>query len=256
MGKIDDFLLKKLEETYPNLLKAGDDYLLKKEYKEAIALYKKAEQTHATNPYLYYNRATCYFALGNFTEAIKDFKRTVRLKNDFTDAYCNWALSLMSLDRYRESVKIFKDGIKTNPEDPKINLHYALVQEKLDNYDEAKKYCNKVLELCPIKIDGFKQEANQFHIMALNQLALIEIKQNKHQEAINQYQKIVKLNPKFAPAFYNMAICYTNLKKADMAIKCLAKAKEIDYKVSKRAKEDPNFKPLENLQSFKDLFFK
>lgn len=54
------------------------------------------------------------------------------------------------------------------------------------------------------------------------------IKENKLEEAIEAYQKAVKLKPDFAEAYLNLGILYYHLKKSDEAVKALLKAHELD----------------------------
>ncbi len=48
--------------------------------------------------------------------------------------------------------------------------------------------------------------------------------QRDHASAIENYKKALKLNPRFAKAYFNLGVCYYLLDKWDMALICFGKA--------------------------------
>jgi tetratricopeptide (TPR) repeat protein len=253
MGNLNDFILKELEKRFPNYLKMGDECLVRKDYRRALEFYQKAEAAQGSNPYLHYNWAACFFALEEYDAAITRFKIAVKLKPDFTDAYINWGITLMNKHRLREAVKKFKQASKIAPDDPKVYLNMGIVLEMLEYPEDAEENFLKVLEkTSPTQEHGDLKASNE-RIIALNKLALLDMKKDKLQEAINKFQQIVKIDPKFAPAYYNLAIVHANTGKDSKAIENLAKAIDYDGSAFRRAKEEPAFKKLQNNEAFKKL---
>jgi tetratricopeptide (TPR) repeat protein len=253
MGKFEDFILNELEKRFPNYLKIGDEYLIRKQYIKAIESYQKAMEAQSQNPYLYYNWAACHFALGQHEEATKKLKISVRLKPDFSDAFVSWGLALMSQHRLREAVNKFKKASKISPDDPKVWFNYGSVLEMLEYPEDALKMYLKTLELAPVTGDGTELTAPREHVQALNKIALMELGKNNYKEAIKMYQQAVKLDPKFSPAYYNLAVSLAKIGKNDAAIKSLARAMDNDASIFNRAKEEPAFEPLKAEPEFKKL---
>lgn len=253
MGNIKEFILKKLESAFPNYLKLGDEQLIKKKYAKAIEFYIKAEPVHNKNHYLYYNWAAALYALGKYDEAIDKFKLTVHINPEFSDAHCNWGLALMNKGRLREAVSKFKQASKLNPNDPKIFLNYGLVLEQLNYSEDATKMYNKVIDLVAPESQNSCDCLDQNFIMALNQLALQNIKREKYLEASYKYEKIVRLDPIFSPGYYNLAICYAKINKPAEAVECLKAAIVTGKGVLKRAKTEPAFKVLEFRPDYKEI---
>lgn len=244
MGKIRELILKKLEDIYPNYLKLGDERLLKKDYKGAIEFYKKALPIQFKSPYLHYNWATALFAIGSYKEATTRFKRALIIKPDFADAYVHWGLALIHMNQPHPAMHKFKHAARIAPEDPKIYFHWGMLMEQLGKPEFANEKYSKVLELTPVNKNTPDNKFNEYHLMALNQLALYEIKVQNYAEAINKYQRLVELSPDFTPAYYNIAAAAVHLKKNDLAATNLKKAIEQDINVVKRIKQDPIFKNL------------
>lgn len=241
MGSFKKLILNKLEQMFPNYLKLGNECLLKKKYKDAIANYKKALPIQGSNPLLHYNWAASLFAIGEYQESLSKFKRATKLKNDFTDAYVHWGLALINLNQPHQAFSKFKYAEKYNPTDPKIHFHFGLLLEQLEKTEDAVKKYNKVIELSTTKDADIN---NQYHIMTLNQLALILLRQENYPETVKRYTSLVKLSPDFAPAYYNLAIANLQMQKKEEAVQNLKKAIEIDYQVINRIKKDTAFSVL------------
>lgn len=253
MSIIKDFILQQLEKVFPNYLKLGDECFLKKEYAKAIEFYKKGERVQGYNPYLHYNWAACLYALGKYEESIPRFKKAITIKHDFADAFCNWGLALINVGHPEQSIKQFKRAAKISPNDPKIYFNWGIALEKLNNIEEAVQLYQKVINLTPTTFVNGNETADRNHIMALNQLALYDLKKEDYKESAKKYQQLVKLDPNFAPGYYNLAIVFARLNKPDMAVKSLKKAVLNDPKAAQRIKDEPAFATLASLPEFKEL---
>lgn len=251
MGSFKKLILNKLEQMFPNYLKLGNDCLLKKKYKEAIENYKKALPIQGANPLLHYNWAASLFAIGEYKESLSKFKQATRIKNDFTDAYVHWGLALINLNQPHQAFSKFKYAEKYNPTDPKIHFHFGLLLEQLEKTEDAMQKYEKVIELSTAK-DG--DENNQYHIMALNQLALIQLRQENYPETAKRYTHLLKLSPDFAPAYYNLAIANLQMQKNEESVQNLKRAIELDYQVTQRVRKDPAFGVLLNHPDIQNYF--
>lgn len=88
------------------------------------------------------------------------------------------------------------------------------------------------------------------HINTLNDMGVLSLQEGKYENAINFFEKAVKLKPKFANPYYNLACTYSLQNKGDKGMAYLLKAIEIDEKVKAWAKEDPD---LENLKAYAEF---
>jgi tetratricopeptide (TPR) repeat protein len=75
----------------------------------------------------------------------------------------------------------------------------------------------------------------------------------KRNEGIQLVKKYVKLKPKAANAYYNLACFYSILGKKDLSLKNLKISITMDSKLKENAKKDKDFDNVKNLKEFKSL---
>ncbi|MGD9158752.1 MAG: tetratricopeptide repeat protein [Desulfobacteraceae bacterium] len=88
------------------------------------------------------------------------------------------------------------------------------------------------------------------HIRSLNNMGVLSLNEEKYEDAIYFFEKAVKLKPKFANPYYNLACTYSLQNNGDKGMAYLLKAIEIDKNVKNWAKEDPD---LENLKEYAEF---
>lgn len=93
-------------------------------------------------------------------------------------------------------------------------------------------------------------EQDPGHINSLNDMGVLSLHEGKYEDAINFFEKAVKLKPKFANPYYNLACVYSLQKKGDKGMAYLLKAIEVDESVKKWAKEDPDLEYLKGYSEF------
>lgn len=247
MEPIKNFFLKLLEKYFPNYLKLGDDCLSKKQYNKAIEYYRKAEKIQSKNPYLFYHWATCLFSLGEHEKSLPLFEKAIKLNPEYAEAYCSYGITLFAMKNYDDAIRRFRKAAKLNSEDPKVFLNWGLALEMTGDVEKANSMYNRVLELTPITD---KSKVDPYRIMALNQFALLKLRDKKLDEAAKAFEEIVTINNKFAPGFYNLAIVYTMMQKPEEAIKNLKASITIDYNMSRNAKVETAFQSLASNPDF------
>ncbi|NJR14673.1 MAG: tetratricopeptide repeat protein [Calothrix sp. CSU_2_0] len=152
--------------------------------------------------------------------------------------------------QYESAIKIYDRKLRFQPEDANIWNRRGLMLEKLNRYDEAliafkeaKRNSEKILKYKPEDADSWFQKG----------LALTGIRQYK--EAIFAYQNVLKIEPDFAPALYNIACCYAQEDNSELAIHNLQKAIILNRELYLRdAKIDSDFDRIREYPSFQALF--
>ena len=245
-----DLISNKLDKMFPHHLKTGDEYLMKQNYKKAIEYYEKAAEVQGQNPHLYYNWAASLYALGKYKESLEMFKRAVHYKPDYSDAYCHWGLALANLGQPHQAVNKFRAAKKIAPNDPKIYFHMGMLMENILKHDKATENYNKVIELCVLNPPASGEEPNMYHIMALNQLALQDLRNKKFAEAGKKFKELVTLSPDFGPAYFNLAMTNVKTNQPEEAVKNLLKSIEINPEAAHRVKQE---KAFQNILKHPDL---
>jgi tetratricopeptide (TPR) repeat protein len=88
------------------------------------------------------------------------------------------------------------------------------------------------------------------HINSLNDMGVLFLHEGRYEDAIRYLEKAVKLKPKFANPFYNLACAYSLQNEGEKGMAYLLKAIEIDKNVKDWAKQDPD---LQNLREYAEL---
>jgi tetratricopeptide (TPR) repeat protein len=137
-----------------------------------------------------------------------------------------------------------KDMDKALKIDPGQQLHYVMrgwAYNGLGNYQQALTDLNAA-----IKLNSDDKYAYIHRGWAFNGLG-------NYEQAENDLNLALNLDPKFADAYYNLAIFYYYRTGKEKALIFLAKAITLDANLKQRAKVDNNFKNLSNDQEFKML---
>ncbi len=88
------------------------------------------------------------------------------------------------------------------------------------------------------------------HINSLNDMGVLSLNEDRYEDAISFFEKAVRLKPKFANPYYNLACAYSLKNDVDKGMVYLLKAIEIDEKVKDWANEDPD---LQNLKEYAEF---
>ncbi len=162
----------------------GHIYLDRKEYKSALAEYKEAEGVYGTTPALHYNCGLCQENQGMKVLAMEEFQKALDCQEGYRDA--NEKLA----DYYKEK--------------------YTTTYDPAD-FDKAMGYIDaqlKVRESCYYLVEKGRLYMSAFRL----------------EEAIEQFEKALALEPDDWASHNNMGCCYKYLGQFEKAIECLEKA--------------------------------
>ena len=140
-------------------------------------------------------------------------------------AHNNLALALVELGRLPEAARHFKTSLEIQPK-AEIYSDLGFTMARLGNADEARAYYRKALELDPncssahfnlavmaVQAGAFK-EAEGHYRAALpgrrtadthNGLGYVLARQHRTDEAIAEFREAIEIDPKFTPAYNNLA---------------------------------------------------
>lgn len=210
--------------------KLGNYEAAQKDYSKAIEI-----QPH---PDFYVNRGLLAQLQGNPEEAKKDFKEAINLQLDHQLAWYN----LVLIDAETELPESFMDEEQFNPT---TNLLAARALEKKD-YRQALQYYNQVLTLSE---DGLSlinrgrvltnlkeysaarsdfaraQYLEPHRLEAFYLIGNTYFYQKQFENALAYYNQYLAVDPLHAMTWYNAAMAYLELDKAEEACLCLSRAK-------------------------------
>ena len=88
----------------------GNTFYGQKMYRKALEEYNEAIKHCPHDHKLYSNRSACYIELNQFTAALSDGKRCIKLKPDWVKGYYRTGLALFKLCRVEEASNVYKQG--------------------------------------------------------------------------------------------------------------------------------------------------
>ncbi|MCD4819790.1 MAG: tetratricopeptide repeat protein [Candidatus Cloacimonetes bacterium] len=118
--------------------------------------------------------------------------------------------------QYEESLQNYNDLLKLAPDSTKTLKMIARNYNSLDRFDEEKETL--------IKISKMDKEDLNIRL----QLAGMYFDEKEFEDAANWYNKAAKIEPKEASHYFNMGICYNQLKNTEKSTEMFSKVIEYD----------------------------
>jgi tetratricopeptide (TPR) repeat protein len=158
-------------------------------------------------------RATAYFALGNYRQAIADNDRAISWGGRFPAAYLNRGVAYLRLGDGSHALADITLAAGLAPNNPAIqnNLCWVIARTGGD-LDRARAACDRALQLSP-----------QLH-MAFDSRAFVFLRQNRFQEAWNDYDTALRVAPSDAHHLYGRGIAALRLGRQAEARDDMARA--------------------------------
>lgn len=162
--------------------------------------------------YKIYSLGCKYYAEGNYTRALKYFKKTISLNPKSAPALNNLGNIYKNTHDYTKALKYYLKALEYMPTSAIILTNIGLVQKHKGNWREAINYYKKAIEADP----------NYFE--AYYNLGIAHYNTDKYKGAINCLSKTVELNPNFDHAksfltFLKLQVCdWNNLPSYDPEI--------------------------------------
>jgi tetratricopeptide (TPR) repeat protein len=137
----------------------------------------------------YGNRAYVNNKLGNVSETLADYEKAVKL--DPTNlVYYDLAIARYMNGNKPHAMSAMRDHINYYPKD-EMGLYFGgIISSELDLFDEALGYLNKAVEVNSTVPDFYLKRGDVFFLT------------KKFQEAVNDYSKVIELDPKNGGAYY------------------------------------------------------
>ncbi|MFW6134269.1 MAG: protein O-mannosyl-transferase family [Elusimicrobiota bacterium] len=161
----------------------------------------------------------------------KDF---VRLYGDF---YNGFGVEYLRNRKYGQAENMFERAIDFNPLFPDAHKNLAYIYFERKEYEKAEKMYIKSIQLLEDKIENFTRKEYFYQDLAdmYNSLGAVyekmymKNKQNKYFNlSLNNYNKALKINPKFSQAYYNKAVLYWKKEEWEKVVKNLEYALKYD----------------------------
>lgn len=144
---IDDYRSKVIDSEYAQYIFKGAYYLLLKEYRQAISVYKKILEIKPSSPEVYYNMGTAYQGLGLADEAVKCFKKLIDINPQDYEVILKLGYAYYFLGDYHSSIFYLEKAIKLVANDPKPYSILGMNFYSIGQSKKAKNYLKKAKKI-------------------------------------------------------------------------------------------------------------
>ncbi|MCL6519684.1 MAG: tetratricopeptide repeat protein [Armatimonadetes bacterium] len=175
-------------------------------WRDSVTLFSHALKVTKENPVAENNLGLALTALGKHAQAIKHFKKALRIEPTWADVHHNLAIAYFESMDFEKAAFHFQKALKIDPRHARAHNNYGGLLLKQGRLDEAAMHFNKALMAKP--------DYAQAHI---NLGILLGIK-GKSGAAVESYKKAIELDPFLPDAHYNLSITLGELGKVREAI--------------------------------------
>jgi Tfp pilus assembly protein PilF len=161
----------------------------KKDPKKAVEFLNKAISTYPNFPIALNELGTQYMLLKDMAKAAETFEALLKLKPFDTAAHLNLGIALFNLKKLEDAETQLRQALKMNASGPTAHYYLGLTLVALKRYDESEKELEQAI-------------ANGGDNLALahKYLGGLYMSSKKNQQAADELEKYLKLDPKAADA--------------------------------------------------------
>jgi len=160
-------------------------------------------------------RGIIFEILGDVEKAILVFDQVHSIDPDNFEAHYGLAYNYLTLSDYSKSKMHYEAAIEIEPENPGIVSNYGFLLAQMGD-SEWLQYSLKAKSLEPDNPDWIYN-----HAISLHELQLYD-------DAIQEYEQVLLLDPKDTDAMINIAVIYSEMGELDNSEKYLQMANEIN----------------------------
>ena len=200
--------LVELSKNNPNVLSIMGMLTLKLgAYDDAIRYYKKVVKMRPNCALSNYNLANSLNSSGQHDAAISSYKKAIRNKRNYADAYYALGNVYSSIGNYKKAVMHYKEAIRMQPEFAEAHNNLGIALTKLGRQDEAIDHYYRATRIKPDYAQAYHNLAVMLNICG------------KNEQAIKTCLKSIKINPNFVDAYYSLGLIFGALDRNEEAIR-------------------------------------
>ncbi|NLP13923.1 MAG: tetratricopeptide repeat protein [Clostridium sp.] len=129
---------------YEKRYEEAEEYYSRRDYREALNLFKDLYNDNQTNDCLNYI-GCCYLMLEDFDYAFEVFKRLIKIAPDWERPVFNLGRVYLQYGRLKEALECFNNAVDLNPYDEDAYFYLGIYYYKIGDYETSRKYYEKSL---------------------------------------------------------------------------------------------------------------
>ncbi|HEY4384861.1 MAG TPA: tetratricopeptide repeat protein [Ktedonobacteraceae bacterium] len=220
--------------TDPNATyRQGLQYLMNKNYAEAVNQFKLARAQGAPLYDVLYNLGRAYRQYGQmvketdkklFTDNMKfgaeQFEEAVRHKSDASDAYFQLGMCYRDLALYAQAVGAFKQALNLTPKDTAIYYQLGMIALEQGSYRDAEGYFKEGLQI------------NPDHALILIAMGRLYGETRQYSAAISTLRQATQIDPALWEGWYELGRTHMKMREWKPAFSALERARQIGIHIA------------------------
>lgn len=147
----------------------------------------------------YYLSAVEYYKQHLFASAYKEIRHIFKIDPDYKDAYILLGDIYRESGLYPEAIRQYKKVVRIDPMDRNAHYKLALLYWNIGNYIDSAREFNILVKKFDLKGGDI-----------INNLASCYSNIGLYTSALEKYKEVLKLEPRYASAYYNIGVIYFN----------------------------------------------
>ncbi|MEW6095471.1 MAG: DUF2723 domain-containing protein [bacterium] len=166
----------------------GNVYSGFEKFTQAIREYKKTLIFNPDNPNSYFNIGIAYSNLGQYDKSITELKKAIAIDQNYVKAYKGIGNVYEGKGELEEAIKWYKKVTELEPDSVENHRNLARVYYTMKKIDEVITECEKMVKIDPQNIES------------RSNLGSLYFKKGKYKKASIEFEEILKLDPQNAYA--------------------------------------------------------
>jgi len=221
--------------------------------KQAIRHFLEAVKTDNTNFRAHWMTGHCWFELDDLESARTSYMRAVMIQPNFANAWFSLGKVYLVVDAGQHAYQCFYKCLSINPRMWDCYFTQADYYLGHRNYESAISSCKRILELSPdheVEAETYNYmgeifiashefgrashyfelavEANPEDAVALNNLGVTLLKQERVDEAITRFEQAIEIDPEFAYPYTKLGHAYIFKRQLETAQQMFERALQVD----------------------------
>ncbi len=195
-------------------------------YDSALIFINAAINVNPNKSYYYYTRGECYFSKKDFEESIKAYSLAIGLSINYPGAYYKRGLANLQLGNATDAIADFTRTIQYNPQFYLAQIGMGDAYFALKDY----KKCATSLEAC-LEMGSLREAHSSKTVLEIyNKIGKAYYRIENYPKALVNYRKYLAFHPNEIPSSFNYEIgnTYMNLGKYDSAHSYLTRSYQSD----------------------------
>ena len=203
----------------------GAAYEQLKQTKDAIAAYQRAEDMEPDDPRTIDALAQALFNNNQFDEALKQYQELAEADPENNQPLIRISEIQRREGKYEDSLATIEKAMKIDPTSLEAGYNEGLLLDVLGRFDEAEQTYQKMVDLTSHANGAYTDEEKNNRSIFLERLGAVYLEQNKTDQAIAAYQKMIELGGDNAARGYQGEVdAYQTAKQFDKAVEVSQKA--------------------------------